>query len=115
METTNNSKAYQSAMGKHPLPTPGTIPTEPIGNIPRSLSKPGLWWSEPPAVLRYGMAVLSVTVALIIARLLHTHHLVSPPVQLQQVLMNLIMNSIDAMLSSRLAALKHDTTSYVVH
>ena len=54
-----------------------------MGNIPRNLSKPGLLWrSEPPAVLSYGMAVLSVAVALIIALLLHSHHLVSPPASL---------------------------------
>ena len=34
MGTTNNSKASRSTTGEDRLPTPGTIPTEPIGNIP---------------------------------------------------------------------------------
>ena len=82
MGTTNYSKASRSAMGEDPLPTPTTLPTEPLGKIPTSLSKPGLlWWSEPPAVLSYGLAVLSVALALIIARLLDVH-LVAAPVSL---------------------------------
>ncbi|HXM36682.1 MAG TPA: ATP-binding protein [Pyrinomonadaceae bacterium] len=82
MGTINNSEADRSTMGKDALPTPATIPTEPIGNIPTSLSQPDLLlWSEPAAVLRYAVAVLSVAVALIIARLLDTH-LVSAPVSL---------------------------------
>jgi C4-dicarboxylate-specific signal transduction histidine kinase len=82
MGTANNSKASRSTKGEDRLPTPGTISTEPIGNISGNLSKPGLlWWSEPPAVLSYGLAVLSVAIALIIANLLDTH-LVSAPVSL---------------------------------
>jgi C4-dicarboxylate-specific signal transduction histidine kinase len=82
METTNNSKASRSTMGEDRFPTPGAIPTEPIRNISGNLSKPGLlWWSEPSAVLSYGLAILSVAIALIIARLLDTH-LVSAPVSL---------------------------------
>ena len=82
MGTTNNSKASRSTLDEDRLPIPGAIPTEPIGNIPGTLSKPGLpWWSAPPAVLSYGAAVLAVAVALIIARLLDTH-LVSAPVAL---------------------------------
>jgi C4-dicarboxylate-specific signal transduction histidine kinase len=69
-------------MGEDGLPTPSTIPTEPIGNITGNLSKPGLlWWSEPPVVLSYGLAILSVAIALFIASLLDTH-LVSAPVSL---------------------------------
>jgi C4-dicarboxylate-specific signal transduction histidine kinase len=69
-------------MGEDGLPTPSTIPTEPDGNIPTSLSKPGLlWWSQPPAALSYGVAVLSVAGALIIAHLLDVH-LVAAPVSL---------------------------------
>jgi C4-dicarboxylate-specific signal transduction histidine kinase len=69
-------------MGKNRLSTPDTITTEPIGNIPGKRSKPGLlWWSEPPAVLSYGLAVLSVAVALIISLLLD-RYLVSAPASL---------------------------------
>jgi C4-dicarboxylate-specific signal transduction histidine kinase len=69
-------------MGEDRLPTPGALPTEPIGNILRNLSKPGLlWWSEPPAVLSYGRAVLSVAVALVISLLLD-RYLVSAPASL---------------------------------
>jgi C4-dicarboxylate-specific signal transduction histidine kinase len=82
MGTINNRAASRSTTGEGRLPIPGTIPTEPIGNIPGNPSKPGrLWWSEPPAVLSYGVAVGSVGVALIMARLLDTH-LVSAPVSL---------------------------------
>ena len=82
MRATNNSKAYRSTMDLDLLPTPGTIPTEPISNIPTSLSRAGLlWWSEPPAVLSYAVALLSVLVALIIARLLDTY-LISAPASL---------------------------------
>lgn len=82
MGTTNNSKASRSTLSEDRLPAPGAVPTEPIGNIPASLSKPGLrWWSAPPAILRYGVAVVAVAVALIIGRLLDTH-LVSAPVAL---------------------------------
>src|SRR5258706_1172383 len=82
MGTTNNSKAPRSALGEDRLLPPGALPTEPIGNIPANLSKPGPpWWSTPPAVLSYGAAVLAVAFALIIARLLDTH-LVSAPVAL---------------------------------
>ncbi|MCU1268606.1 MAG: multi-sensor signal transduction histidine kinase [Acidobacteria bacterium] len=82
MGTTNKSKTSRSTTGEDRLPTPITLPPEPIGNIPENLSKPGLlWWSEPPAILSYGAAVLSVAVALIIARLLDVH-LVSAPVAL---------------------------------
>jgi C4-dicarboxylate-specific signal transduction histidine kinase len=69
-------------MGQNHLPTRGTIPTERIGNIPGNLSKPGLlWWSEPPAVLSYVLAVLSVAVALVISLLLD-RYLVSAPASL---------------------------------
>ena len=82
MRATNNSKAYRSTMDLDLLPTPGTIPTEPISNVPTSLSRAGLlWWSEPPAVLSYAVALLSVLVALIIARLLDTY-LISAPASL---------------------------------
>ncbi len=82
MGTTNNSNAYRSTMGEDRFPATDTILTEPAGNVARNLSKPGLrWWSEPPAVLSYGVAVLSVAVALIIASLLDKH-LVSAPVAL---------------------------------
>ncbi|HBB94709.1 MAG TPA: hypothetical protein DC054_04905 [Blastocatellia bacterium] len=82
MGTTNNSKASRSTMGENHLPTRGTIPTEPIGNISGNLSKPGLLgWSEPPAVLSYGLAVLSVAVALVISLLLD-RYLVSAPASL---------------------------------
>jgi signal transduction histidine kinase len=40
-----------------------------------------LWWPKPPAVLRYGVAVLSVIAALIISRLLDIY-LVTAPVSL---------------------------------
>jgi PAS domain S-box-containing protein len=83
VRTTNNSKAYPSPTGKDRLPTPGTTPIEPIGNIPGRLSKPDLLWrSDPPALLSYAVTVLSVAVALIIARLLDHTHLVSAPVSL---------------------------------
>ena len=82
MGTTNNSNASRSTMSEDRLPTPGTLPTATIGNIPETLSKPGLlWWSEPPAVFSYGVAVLSVAVALIIALLLDAY-LVSAPASL---------------------------------
>jgi C4-dicarboxylate-specific signal transduction histidine kinase len=82
MGTTNNSKASRSTLSEDCLPAPGAVPTEPIGNIPGSQSQLVLpWWSTPPAILRYGVAVLAVAVALIIARLLDTH-LVSAPVAL---------------------------------
>ncbi|MDX6445234.1 MAG: hypothetical protein QOH71_2308 [Blastocatellia bacterium] len=82
MGTTNNSKAYRSTAGEDRLPTQIAIPSEPIGNIPENLLKPGLlWWSEPSAVLSYGVAVLSVAIALIIANLLETH-LVGAPASL---------------------------------
>jgi C4-dicarboxylate-specific signal transduction histidine kinase len=82
MGTTNNSNASRSTIGEDCLPTPVTIPTEPFGNIPRNLTKPGLlWWSEPPAVLSYGLAVLSVVVALVISLLLD-RYLVSAPASL---------------------------------
>jgi C4-dicarboxylate-specific signal transduction histidine kinase len=69
-------------MDEDRLPTPDSIADEPIGNTFTTLSKPGLhWWSEPPAILSYGVAVLSVAVALIIARLLDTY-LVSAPASL---------------------------------
>ena len=74
MRATNNRKAYRSTMDLDLLPTPGTIPTEPISNIPTSLS-------EPPEVLSYAVALLSVLVALIIARLLDTY-LISAPASL---------------------------------
>src|ERR1700730_8172337 len=82
METTNNSKSSRSTTSENRLSPPSTIPPQPIGSIPGSLSKPvPLWWSEPPAVLSYGVAVLSVAVALILARLLDVH-LVAAPVSL---------------------------------
>ena len=82
MRATNNSKAYRSTMDLDLLPRPGTIPTESISNIPTSLSRAGLlWWSDPPAVLSYAVALLSVLVALIIARLLDTY-LISAPASL---------------------------------
>ncbi|MDT4965348.1 MAG: hypothetical protein QOJ64_85 [Acidobacteriota bacterium] len=82
MRATNNSKAYRSTMELDRLPTPGTIPTEPIGKIPTSLSRVGLLrWPDPPAVLRYAVALLSILVALIIARLLDTY-LISAPASL---------------------------------
>ncbi|HEV7375345.1 MAG TPA: hypothetical protein VGN95_11550, partial [Pyrinomonadaceae bacterium] len=40
-----------------------------------------LWWPKPPAILRYGVAVLSVIAALIISRLLDIY-LVTAPVSL---------------------------------
>jgi signal transduction histidine kinase len=40
-----------------------------------------VWWPRPPVILSYGVAVLSVTAALIIARLLDIH-LVTAPVSL---------------------------------
>jgi len=50
-----------------------------MGNTPRGPSKPGIhWWSEPPVILSYTVAVLSVAVALIIARLLDTHFVSAP-------------------------------------
>jgi PAS domain S-box-containing protein len=79
MGTTNHSKAYRSTMGEGRLPTPNT---DPIGSIPTGLSKPGhLWWPDPPALVSYGIAVLSVLVALLIARWLDIH-LVTAPVSL---------------------------------
>jgi C4-dicarboxylate-specific signal transduction histidine kinase len=82
MGTTNNSNAYRSTMGEDRLSALSTSPTQPIGKIPGNESKPGLlWWSEPPALLSYAVAVLSVAVALIIARVLDTH-LVSAPASL---------------------------------
>ena len=82
MGTTNNGEVYRSTTGEDRLPAPTIIPTEPIGNVRTDLSKPDLlWWSEPPAVLSYGLAVLSVAVALIIALLLDKY-LVSAPASL---------------------------------
>jgi C4-dicarboxylate-specific signal transduction histidine kinase len=82
MGTTNNSNAYRSTMGEDRLSALSTSPTQPIGKIPGNESKPGLlWWSEPPALLSYAVAVLSVAIALIIARVLDTH-LVSAPASL---------------------------------
>ena len=82
MGTTNNSNASQLTTGEDRLSTTTTIATGPIANIPTNLSKPrSLWWSHPPAVLSYAVAVLSVAVSLIIARLLDTH-LVSAPASL---------------------------------
>jgi C4-dicarboxylate-specific signal transduction histidine kinase len=75
MGTTNNSKASKSATGEGHLPIPTTTPLESLGSIPKVLS------SESPAILRYGVAVLSVAVALIIARLLDAY-LVSAPASL---------------------------------
>jgi C4-dicarboxylate-specific signal transduction histidine kinase len=54
---------------------------QPIANIPKRPSKPGRSWPKPPAILSYGVAILSVAVALIIARLLDTY-LVSAPASL---------------------------------
>ncbi len=83
MGTTNNSKAYRSTTAEDRHPTVSTtIPTEPIGITPTGLSKAELlWWSKPPVILSYGVAALSVAVALIIARVLDTH-LVSAPASL---------------------------------
>ncbi len=82
MRATNNIKAYRSTRGEDSLRTQSTTSNEPIGDIPGNLSKSALlWWSEPPAVFAYGMAVFSVAVALIIALLLDTH-LVSAPASL---------------------------------
>jgi C4-dicarboxylate-specific signal transduction histidine kinase len=51
-------------------------------SVGKDKSKANLrWWPKPPAILRYGMAVLSVTAALIVARLLDIH-LVAAPVSL---------------------------------
>jgi PAS domain S-box-containing protein len=81
MGTTTNSNAYRSTTGEDRLPTPTTTLPELIDQSPRVLSMPGLLWSASPAILRYGVAVLSVAVALIISRLLDTH-LVSAPASL---------------------------------
>ena len=52
-------------------------PSEPIRS-----SKPDLrWWPRPPAIASYGLAVLSILIALIIGRLLDIH-LVAAPVSL---------------------------------
>jgi two-component system sensor kinase FixL len=79
MGTTNQSKAYRTTMGEGRLPT---LTTEPISRIPTGLSKPvHLRWSDSPALLSYGIAVLSVLVALLVARWLEIH-LVTAPVSL---------------------------------
>jgi two-component system sensor kinase FixL len=79
MGTTNHGKAYRTTMGEGRLPT---LTTEPISRIPIGLSKPvHLRWSDSPALLRYGIAVLSVLVALLVARWLEIH-LVTAPVSL---------------------------------
>jgi PAS domain S-box-containing protein len=79
MATTNHSKAYRTTMGEGRLPT---LTTEPISSIPTGLSKPvHLRWSDSPALLSYGIAVLSVLVALLVARWLEIQ-LVTAPVSL---------------------------------
>ena len=76
MGTTNHSKAYRTTMGEGRLPT---LTTEPISRIPTGLSKPvHLRWSDSPALLRYGIAVLSVLVALLVARWLEIHLVTAP-------------------------------------
>jgi C4-dicarboxylate-specific signal transduction histidine kinase len=79
MGTTNNRQAHRSTTGEDRLPTPIAIPTDPVGNIPVNLSKPGLlWWPKPPAIVSYGMALLSVAAALIIARVLDVYLVTAP-------------------------------------